>query len=1041
MASYKDVEKILKKHKINILVTPTEDTLFGISGILCISQDWIDADYSDDNLFEILVHGGIAISKAVGDKQTIEAINWAIDKAETIELKISAERQRMAYDKLISSEYEFDFSSISNEMPLSDIVKKYGLPVAVRKSNWSNSFYIIVNAIKNGKTISDAYRQNTLYEENYHRQYSSSDLFEIYGEAFSDASGANSVDRQYNESIKERIKAKDAFNEVEVNNEKLLNHQKAGLLLAQRYDKFAFFYDTGTGKTVMSLSIIKEKQEKSDAHFLILCPKPIIKTAWMEDCAEYFPELRILPISNNFFFEDCKPVYERWEKHTKIPKKFRVNDEDWNLAQSEIDYEKDGFLDLYNKKWQMQNIIWNKMVQLADHYIVNIEKFRYDPDAIMDEYEVDGLIIDESAGLKNPESVNAKTIFKYADDFKYIYMLSGKPAPNNSSEYYAQMKVVDPNTFYMSFNAFKKKYFKGSGSKTMPISPMAEDDVANMVANRSLIVSKQDCLALPETFHQIVDFSLPPQIMEQYIRLYKFCIFELQAREKQQKGAYYSSVCKLAIFTKLREIASGFLIDDYGDKIPLHNYKAIELEKIVQKHPNEQIIVWCQFEYEIKEVEQTLSQYGRVVTAYGKTKSIDDSIRAFKHGDAKYMVAHPKSIKYGATFTGCCIAVYYALSYSAEDYYQSKDRIHRYGQERICTYYYIQAKDTIDEIMYEAVSKKMSYAEVFSVIIKQAAKHGINYQEFKEEEVISIQDELISTQTVKEKYAFVIDDILFTYKYNKQQKQSVLYNKLLRDKLSLRPEEILFEIAYANKRDELDKMAENKKQEILICYTDIIEVAKWVLSEMKELHIKRIQKVNDYLEEQIQKQYEIDIANGAEKLTNLDVLSLKPEVRRKQNSTVEEKKEARKFRFGPMGKAKKEKRPLYSIRNEIKEVFFDSGKYRLTHECFCGDSSIAHCHTDLGLVFQSKEDYENVTAETLFDLLHEIGHLETNTDNMTRQEEESFATQWALERMKLYDFKLPKERQKEFEEYIKSFSSRRNKILTKGNAANFDWDE
>ena len=313
MASFKDIEKVLKKHKINIYISPTENTLMGIAGFLWISQDWIDADYSDDNLFEILMHGGKAISNGVGDEQTIEAINWAIEKAKEIGLKISAERQRMAYDKLINSEYEFDFSDISNEIPLSQIIERYGLPIAVRKSNWSGAFYIVVNSIKNGRTVSDAYRGNTLYEKDYHRKYSISDLFEMYGEVPPQISGSLSTDREYNESIKERIKAKDSFDEVEVNNTKILNHQKAGFLLAQRYNKFAFFYDTGTGKTFMSLSIIKDKQEKNDAHFLILCPKAIIKTAWMEDCAEYFPEIRILPISNNFFFEDCNPVYDRWE--------------------------------------------------------------------------------------------------------------------------------------------------------------------------------------------------------------------------------------------------------------------------------------------------------------------------------------------------------------------------------------------------------------------------------------------------------------------------------------------------------------------------------------------------------------------------------------------------------------------------------------------------------------------------------------------------------------------------------------------------------
>ena len=815
--------------------------------------------------------------------------------------------------------------------------------------------------------------------------------------------------------------------------------------MASRYDKFAFFYDTGTGKTVMTLSIIKQKQEDCDAHFLILAPKAIIKTAWLEDSRDFFPDLRILPLSNNFYFDDCRPIYERWRKYTEIPDKYRVTEADWDKAYLKIDYENDpNWEEKYNAKWSMQNHIWDCMVELADHYIVNMEKFRYDPHEIIDNYVIDGLVVDESAILKNPQSKSAQTLFTYADEFEYIYLLSGKPAPNNSTEYYAQMRLVDPNTFHMSFSSFKGMYFSGSGSKIAPISAKAESDVANMVAVRSLIVSKEDCLTLPEIFQEIRSFKLPAHIMEQYDNLYKFCIFELQSNEKFQKGAYYSAVCKLAIFTKLREIASGFLIDEYHDTIPLHNLKTLELIKIVEEHPDEQIVIWCQFEYEIKEVEKALSKYGRVVTAYGKTGNIDESIRLFKSGDARYIVAHPKSIKYGVTFVKCNLAVYYALSYSAEDYYQSRDRIHRLGQTRMCTYYFIQAENTIDEIMFDAVDRKMSYAEIFAVIVKQASKHGINYQEFRQNEDMPIKDELISTQNVKQKYDFnLTDDVLFTYKIKKQVHEAMLYNTLLKESNSLRPEEILFEIGYDIKSDEIEKRAEKEKKNIAITYNDVIEVAKWVIEEMKELNIKRIQKVYEYLEEQIQKQYEIDVAGGAEELKDLDALAMIKPTRSKKEPDVASTgntSEKKKFRFGRIGKGKK-KFSLLGIRREIDEVFFNSGKYRLTHNCFCGDSSVAHCHPDLGLIYQSKSDYENLTPETLFDLLHEVGHLETNTEKMTRQEEEYFATQWAVERMKLYDFHLPVKRQKEFDDYINGYSSKRNTLLKGKNATNIDWDE
>lgn len=158
----------------------------------------------------------------------------------------------------------------------------------------------------------------------------------------------------------------------------------------------------------MTLSIIKQKQEDCDAHFLILAPKAMIKTAWLEDSRDFFPDLRILPLSNIFYFDDCRLIYERWRKYTKIPDKYRVTEADWDKEYLKIDYENDpNWEEKYNAKWSMQNHIWDCMVELADHYIVNMEKFRYDTHEINDNYVIDSLVVDESAILKNPQSKSA----------------------------------------------------------------------------------------------------------------------------------------------------------------------------------------------------------------------------------------------------------------------------------------------------------------------------------------------------------------------------------------------------------------------------------------------------------------------------------------------------------------------------------------------------------------------------------------------------------------------------------------------------------
>lgn len=111
-----------------------------------------------------------------------------------------------------------------------------------------------------------------------------------------------------------------------------------------------------------------------------------------------------------------------------------------------------------------------------------------------------------------------------------------------------------------------------------------------------------------------------------------------------------------------------------------------------------------------------------VVTAYGETENKNKSINDFKTGSAQYIIAHPNTLKYGVTFTNCSYAIYYSISYSFEEYYQSHDRIYRKGQSRPCTYIFLNAKNTIDEIMFETIMGKKSRAEFREKVLKHLAE-------------------------------------------------------------------------------------------------------------------------------------------------------------------------------------------------------------------------------------------------------------------------------------------------------------------------------
>lgn len=1016
------VEKICKGAGLTPLYYEGDD-ISVIAQIIMIPNYLKDTD-DDDSLFLILyVAGYVQFSDDDPFEFERKRTLWAIQKAEEVGLWISKKVEddiQSDLDNIDEGRYSYDFSSIGKERTLRQIIDLFGLPVAVKKNSYWGDFYIVIEGTyKNGRAYGTAYKGGKIHSKQNYTYYlkdyywpidSETREFLGYGDTLTNDADE---DKKYNQHIKERIKKNDTFDEYDTNIDFLFNHQRAGCLLARRYDKFAFFYDTGTGKTIMTLAVINEKYEKEKAQFMIVAPKAIIKTAWMEDARERFPHMRIFPLSNNFSWQDYRELYEHWERNSKISKGDKISSKEWDELFSE-----DGYW-----KW---NSIKKRMIALAHHYVINIEKYRYDVDTYIKNFPRDGMIIDESAILKNPHSKSSKTMLDAGKNYRYVYLLSGKPAPNNSTEYYTQMKMVDPITFHMTFNSYVQKFFTGQGSKCEFASPVAENYVADMISKRSLIVSKEDCLNLPNVMYEQNILSLSNQAMEYYEQMFKGCLSAIiqQEAEYKKRQVFYASRCKLAIMTKLRELASGFFIDEYGVTVDIHDTKLKEVCRIVENHPDEPVLIWCQFTHEIDTLKKCLSKYGRVVDACGKSTNIDQNIDDFKHGRARFMLAHPKSIKYGVTFTNCCIAIYYSLSYSAEDYYQSRDRIYRLGQKRDCTYHFLIAKDTIDEIMLDCINNKMNYAEIFQVIIKQAAKHGINYEEFKNQEVLEERKATEASKKVVKEYDFKLtEENIFEYKYEGEVQTAQLYNTMLSLQKIHTPEEMLFEIGK-------DILCSDKTS---ITYEDIKNVSAWVLSEFKRLKLKIINRVNEYLEEQIAKQSEIDIAQGLSVNSEHSTPFVPLKVKQNQESKT-------KVGIGVLKRWVAQK-TIKQVKRDLYNIYFRE-KYVLTHDCYCGDNSIAHAHLDTKTVFMPRKDFEQMGVETLFDFLHEIGHLETNKDGMTRQEEEYYATTWAIDRMtKVYGFTLPESRKQDFERYISGYSSRNNKILKIKDLSEIDWKD
>ena len=445
---------------------------------------------------------------------------------------------------------------------------------------------------------------------------------------------------------------------------KLMPHQEIGREIALLRDRFCFFYDTRTGKTPLSLSIIYDDLREHPNHkWLVVCPLILIENAWLEDARTFFPDIKTV---------SC---------HATTPKK---------RAEA--------------------------MAQEASIYVTNVESFA----KYKEQFEAmgfHGCIVDESSTMKSYKSKTSEALVDFAQKMKRFYLLSGTPAPNGEWEYYMQLKAIDFYGVQQSYTQFKEYFFVdtsfNSNYEKLVVRPDRKEELHALIKKYSLYVDKEDVLTTPgRTWHE-VEFELPDDLKKHYNKMKN----DLCVVLKDEKSITAPSAA--AKLNKLNQITSGFIMDTqaikenafYGDNLTewylLDDYRFKKLQELLSSDNirDEQVLIWANYRKEFELIKGLLGERCRCI--YGGTTITEknESIRLFKSGEVQYLIANPASADKGLTLTNAHICVYFSLNWSYELFKQSMERI--YGdirkQPKHCHYYVFIASGTIDRILYSDV--------------------------------------------------------------------------------------------------------------------------------------------------------------------------------------------------------------------------------------------------------------------------------------------------------------------------------------------------
>lgn len=441
----------------------------------------------------------------------------------------------------------------------------------------------------------------------------------------------------------------------------LMRHQQLGREIAQWRDRYCFFFDTRTGKTPLSLSIIYDDLQSHPNHkWLIICPLILIKNAWLEDAETFVPDVKIV---------NCHASTK-----AKRLKALETN---------------------------------------AQVYVTNIESFANYKE-YFDKMDFTGCFVDESSVMKSHNSKQSEAVVDFAQKVRRFYLLSGTPAPNGEWEYYKQLQAIDYYCVPPYWTHFKEHFFVDvsfNQFEQLQLRPDRREEFDELLERYAIYVDKEDVLDTPG--RQFIDYmvQLPDELKEHYKTLKSKLYLELN---EEKKITAPSAAAKL---NKLNQLTSGFIIDtqamkenkfygeDQTEVYLLSDYRFKALKDVLAMHADSQVLIWANYRREFEIISDMLGSSCRCI--YGATSLTDKNraIQGFKSGDLQYLVANPASADKGLTLTNCHICVYFSLNWSYELFKQSMERIYgdRRKQPLECLYYVIMAEGTIDEVLYRDV--------------------------------------------------------------------------------------------------------------------------------------------------------------------------------------------------------------------------------------------------------------------------------------------------------------------------------------------------
>ncbi|HAA8671006.1 TPA_asm: ATP-dependent helicase [Listeria monocytogenes] len=312
-------------------------------------------------------------------------------------------------------------------------------------------------------------------------------------------------------------------------------------------------------------------------------------------------------------------------------------------------------------------------------------------------FHFDMVVIDELSSFKSYGAKRFKSLLKVRPSVKRIVGLTGTPSSNGLMDLWAEFRILDLGQRLGRYiSHYRNTYFKPDKRNAQIIFsykplPGAEDEIYKQISDITISMKSTDYLKMPEYVSNEVFVTLSEKEWKVYSDFKEDMVANLGDEE-------IDAVNAAVLSGKLLQMANGAVYDSENKAHVIHDKKLDALEDLIEGANGKPVLVAYWYKHDLERIKDRFP-----VKQIQSSKDIED----WNDGKIPIAVIHPASAGHGLNLqSGGSTLIWFGLTWSLELYQQTNARLYRQGQRDTVIVHHIITKNTIDEDVLLALTKK-----------------------------------------------------------------------------------------------------------------------------------------------------------------------------------------------------------------------------------------------------------------------------------------------------------------------------------------------